>query len=84
MREGDAEEKEEEEVPPPIISLPDLVAAMDLAWHGGREVRGSEAMPWTWPAVGEAWWTGVATVAMNVGRTMPKWCSPSSGSPCQV
>ena len=49
-REGDAAEKEDEEVPPPIVSLYDLhEAAMEV----GREERGTELVPWTRTTVGE-------------------------------
>ena len=50
-REVEGEEKEEE-VPPPIISLPDLVAAMDLAWHGAATTVamsiGRTTPKWRW------------------------------------
>ena len=64
-----AVEEEEEEVAPPVTSLPDLEEA---GMEGGREKKGSESVPWTWTAVGEvAWWAGAAAaVAVNVGRTL--------------
>lgn len=65
------QEEREEEVVPPIISLPNLE---EVAMEGRREKKGSESMPWTWTAVGEvAWWVGAtAAVPMNVGRTLSK------------